>query len=594
MEQKYIPQPPKLTSPEIGHYQEAINDLLKSGAISECLPCEGQFLSNYFIIKKKNGSPRFILNLKSLNKFIKTEHFKLEDLRTTLKLIAKDYFMASLDLKNAYFLIPVNETYRKYLRFAWQGKIFEFNVLPFGLSTAPYVFTKLLKPVMSLLRSLGFMSTIYLDDICCIAPTYEECINNITQSRALLESLGFIVNEEKSCFTPDHRCTYLGFIIDTENFHVCLTDEKRQNILTELKKLSRLQRCTIRYFARVVGLLTSACPGVKYGWLYTKQLERCKYLALLQSGDYDKFMNIPAHLLPDINWWINSVDHTFNPIREDRYVLEIFSDASKTGWGVVCNGETANGQWSVEEASKHINLLELLAAYFGLRIFASKLSDCQILLRIDNTTAISYINRMGGVRFPHLNKLTKDIWQFCESRNIFIYASYISSQDNDIADAESRRSHPDTEWQLSKQAYSHIVDTFGSPKVDLFATRLNTKCPIYVSWRKDPGAFAVNAFTINWHNLSFYAFPPVAVIAKVLRKIISDRAQGILVAPYWPTQAWFPLYNKLLISDLIIFEPTDKILSSVSNSVTALPQLRLMAGKLSGKLLQGEVYRQTL
>lgn len=286
------------------------------------------------------------------------------------------------------------------------------------------------------------------------------------------------------------------------------------------------------------------------------------------------------------------IKFTVNDIREDIYTLEIYSDASKTGWGVVSNGRTANGQWSVEEGAQHINYLELMAAYFGLRIFASDLHNCQILLRIDNTTAISYINRMGGVKFPHLNKITREIWSFCESRKIFVYASYISSKDNDIADAESRRLHPDTEWSLSNQAFQRIVGTFGSPEIDLFATRLNTKCSKFVSWQRDPCSFAINAFTINWQTLNFYAFPPVSVMAKVLRKIITDKAEGTLVAPYWPTQAWFPLLNKLLVSEPIFFEPADNSIYFDSNSTIVLPKLRLMAGRLSGKHFQGEVYQQ--
>lgn len=476
----------------------------------------------------------------------------------------------------------------------FQGTIYEFNVLPFGLSTAPCVFTKLLKPVMAILRSMGYMSTIYLDDVCCIAPTYEECTANIAQTRTLFESLGFIINKGKTSLIPSNECTYLGFIIDTNQFHIRLTDAKKDAILKEKIKLSHFQRCYIRHFARVVGLLTSACPGVQYGWLYTKQLERCKYLALVQSGNYDSYTNIPAYLQEDFSWWINTIKTAINPIREDNYTLEIYSDASKTGWGVACGEKTASGQWSTEENTKHINFLELLAAFFGLKIFASKLSNCQILLSIDNTNAISYVNRMGGVRFLHLHKLTRDIWAFCEKRNIYIYASYISSRDNEIADAESRRLHPDTEWELSNRAFESIVNNFGNPEIDLFATRLNTKCHKYVSWHRDPGACAVNAFTLNWNNLKFYAFPPFSIVAKTLRKIITDRSQGIIVAPYWPTQAWFPMFNKLVLSGPIILEPTDKVLTSVPNTTTTLPQMKLMAAKLSGKLLRKEVYQQTL
>lgn len=86
-----------------------------------------------------------------------------------------------------------------------------------------------------------------------------------------------------------------------------------------------------------------------------------------------------------------------NPIRDGKYLLEIYSDASLTGWGASCNGEKTGGFWDTEEAKNHINYLELLAALNGLKCFANSLYEKELLLRIDNTTAIAYINRYGGV-----------------------------------------------------------------------------------------------------------------------------------------------------------------------------------------------------
>lgn len=499
--------------------------------------------------------------------------------------------MATLDLKDAYFLVSIHPTYRKYLRFRYEGKIYQFNVLPFGLNTAPFVFTKLLKPIICLLRSLGYLSSIYLDDICIISHNYQDCLDNILQTKNILESLGFIINIKKSCMIPNKVCKYLGFVIDTKKFHVRLPKEKRYLIKQELQSFQLKSRCKIRHFARLVGLLTSSCPAIQYGWLYTKQMERCKYLALCKTSNYDSHMSVPRYLQDDFAWWLKSIDTAINPIRQDSYCLEIFSDASKKGWGAACGEETASGQWSNTESDKHINCLELLAAFLGLQTFAKGLKNCQVLLRVDNTTAISYINRMGGVRFTHLTEITKSLWQWCEARGIFVFASYIRSEDNEIADAESRKSHPDTEWEIKDHAFEKIVRTFGQPKIDLFASRLNNKCVKYVSWNREPGAFAVNAFTLNWTNLCFYAFPPFAVILKVLRKLIYDQAEGIVVVPFWPTQPWFPLYQKLLCSELVQFRPSDKVLLSISNSV---PKLTLIAGKLSGRRYETEEYHSHL
>lgn len=131
------------------------------------------------------------------------------------------------------------------------------------------------------------------------------------------------------------------------------------------------------------------------------------------------------------------------------------------------------------------------------------------------TTAIAYINRMGSIQYPLLNGLTRTIWEWCQERNLFICASYIKSQHNIIADQESRKLEKETEWELSGQDFQRIVEFFGSPNIDLFASRNNTKCAKFVSWLPDPEACAIDAFTLDWSDTFFYAFPRFPLILSV-------------------------------------------------------------------------------
>lgn len=78
---------------------------------------------------------------------------------------------------------------------------------------------------------------------------------------------------------------------------------------------------------------------------------------------------------------------------------------------------------------------------------------------------------MRAVTFPHLNKLAKDIWQFCDYRNLYVYASYISSRDNTVADVKSRRLHSETEWELSDSALKLLTSHFGTPEIDIFCNQ---------------------------------------------------------------------------------------------------------------------------
>ena len=149
---------------------------------------------------------------------------------------------------------------------------------------------------------------------------------------------------------------------------------------------------------------------------------------------------------------------------------------------------------------------------------------------------------MGSIQFEHLHNITKEIWQWCERRRIIVFASYINTKDNYEADQLSRMKFQDTEWELNEDAFSQITHYFGYPEIDLFASRSNAKCPRYITWKNDPDAYAVDAFTISWKNKLFYAFPPFSLITKTMQKIINDKANGIVVVPYWPTQPWFPVF----------------------------------------------------
>lgn len=564
---------------------DKIEKLLENGAIRKCQETTGQFISNIFLMPKPNGSCRLILNLKKLNQFIEKVHFKFEDIRTVKDLMHKDCFMATIDLKDAYYLISIDESDRKYLRFRFEGHLFEFTCLPFGLNTAPYVFTKIMKPVISQLRQRGYTSVIYLDDIWLLGRDKNDCADNVLQTRELLESLGFIINQEKSQLIPMRECKYLGFILNSRTMKIELPMEKKLTVMQLTEKFKKLQKCTIREFASMIGKLGSYCQAVKYGRVYLKDLEREEYYALRDNyGNFEAQMVVSPNTREDFSWWNSNVMTACDSIIGKKFCMEICSDASLKGWGACAENETAHGFWSETEKKEHINYLELLAAFFGLKCFAEDKANCDILLRIDNTTAIAYINHMGGTQIEKLSKIAKEIWQWCEKRNLWVFASYIKSEENTIADYESRRLEPETEFEISKAAFKEICCTFGKPDIDLFASRVNTKCKEYVSWKRDPNARAINAFTVDWSRTFFYAFPPFAIISRVIKKIDSEKARGILVVPNWPSQPWYPRCMEMFESKPITFKPNKKLLQFSNRTPHPLwAQLSLVAGISSGR-----------
>lgn len=160
--------------------------------------------------------------------------------------------------------------------------------------------------------------------------------------------------------------------------------------------------------------------------------------------------------------------------------MEIFSDASKMGCGACYQGHKANGFWTEWERTQHINWLELCAAFYALKCFAKHKSNCNILLRIDNITAIACVNKMGSTRYIHLNSITRMIWDWCEIRGLFIFASYINTKDNITADFLSRNKASTTEFELNEKSFLLIIKTYDIPDIDLFASKANAKCLKYV------------------------------------------------------------------------------------------------------------------
>jgi len=191
--------------------------MLDSGVVCSCSHTEGEFISPIFLVPKADGSKRFILNLKKLNCYVDHEHFKIEDMRVVKRLVEFGSNFASIDIQDAYWHVPIHSSHRKYLRFNFQDQLYEFMCLPFGLSSAPRAFTKLMKPVVSLLRQQGLMSVIYLDDLLLLASTWVSCNLNVQKTIQLLNFLGFTIKKCKSCLFSSQKITFLGFELNSIN-----------------------------------------------------------------------------------------------------------------------------------------------------------------------------------------------------------------------------------------------------------------------------------------------------------------------------------------------------------------------------------------
>lgn len=134
-----------------------------------------------------------ILNLKPLNEFVDRHYFKKETLRTALKLIRPRCFTASVDIKGAYYSIPIAEEDRKFLMFERKGKYYQYTLLPDDLSSALKIFTKIVKPVYANLRSVGHICIGHVADSLFIGQNFSSFECNVVDTVSLFTNFGFTI-----------------------------------------------------------------------------------------------------------------------------------------------------------------------------------------------------------------------------------------------------------------------------------------------------------------------------------------------------------------------------------------------------------------
>lgn len=578
-----------------------ITCLLDKGVIEECQHSKNEIISPIFSRPKKDNRVRIILNLKNFNKSVKYYHFKMDTLHVALKLIKKDSFMASVDLRDAYYSVPIREEDQEFLKFYWNKKLFKFTVFPNGLACCPRLFTKLLKPVLAYLHGLGLTNTMFIDDTLLIADGADECNHNIKETTTLFTDLGFVVHPTKSQLCPSKEIEYLGFLINSSSMTVRLTNKKKEQLASLCIDYLKMGEMSIRELAMIIGKIVASFPGVMFGPLWYRNLEECKKDALrLNRGSYDAKLVLSRLAKEELTWWIKNLNNAYNNIDTSHGdpTVVIHSDASSIGWG--CSSGTVNtgGDWNFEEMKLHINVLELKAAYLALKVVANNLSHCHVRLMVDNTTAVSCINNMGTSHSIACNQMTKEIWLFCISRDIWISAAYIPGKENVIADKESRKINLDMEWKIHSEILKQALKNLEfKPNYDLFASRNNYQFKPFASFKADPESEVVDSLSISWKGIQFYAFPPFCLIPRVLQKIRVDQATGVIVVPNWKNQAWYPLLGKMLIKRPLKISPRKNLLSLPANPQIThrlAKSLSLLCCVVSGKDTKTKEFQRNL
>ena len=285
-----------------------------------------------FMKPKKNGKLRPIIDLSRLNRMLYIPHFKMETVAVIGKTITEELWGCSIDIEDAYFHVPINWEYHKFMGFKVRNRVFVFQFLPFGLSPAPWAFTRILKPVKQRLQSLLVVIFSYIDDFILFAHSPEELTENATTAIQLLQQLGFRINWEKSQLTPSQEIEFLGVDWDLRKRTLSVPVAKRNEIVSKCSEALQRKVMTRRQLEQLLGKLNFAAAYIQLGRMYLLPLMTWMNLRTTdQLRDLPVFLD--AQFKERLRVW---VDREFLgrsvSLVQDHPSLTLMTDASLDGW----------------------------------------------------------------------------------------------------------------------------------------------------------------------------------------------------------------------------------------------------------------------
>ena len=349
--------------------QQAVDALLMKGAIERVTNVRSLgFYSRLFLVPKKTGDLRPVIDLSTLNRHMVVPHFKMETQGSVRSAIRSQEWAVSIDIRDAYLHVPMHQAVRKYLRFVVNKKVYQFTCLPFGLSTSPREFTKLLRPVVSLLRQQGVKLHIYLDDWLIRADTPEEAQLHSQTTIKVLQFLGWIINFEKSDLTPSQDFQFIGMQFNTRRFTVAPLPKMRIKVQSVLQHWMANPNITARDLHRLLGMLVFMASLVRRGRLRLRPVQWWAATAWCQrTGNWSDRIQVPQWVLSEVAWWSSPAVLQGLPLAARETEVTLFTDASSSGWGAQLGSHSTQGQWSASQRLCHINVLEMQAVIYAVR-----------------------------------------------------------------------------------------------------------------------------------------------------------------------------------------------------------------------------------
>ena len=455
---------------------QAVNDLLRLDLIEE-LACKPNIINPLSVSIRSSGKQRLILDLRHVNQFLYKQKFKCEDLGVATQLFDRNYYLFKFDLKSGYHHIEIFPDHRKFLAFEWDfgngvSRYFQFCVLPFGLSSAPYIFTSILKPLQKSWRSQGIPIAIFLDDGLGGGTDFVSAkVNSLVVHSDLLKS-GFVPNEEKSLWEPVQVITWLGVVLDTIDGTIKATEERIEKLnagLVELLSCQPPRKVHVKRVASVTGQIISLSPCVGS---VARIMTRFLFSVVNSARSWESEVFPSDDSLSEISFLNSKVCWSVQSLP----VKVTFSDASNSACGAFVKNSNLvfHQNWSPVERAQSSTWRELKAVCLALEAFASHFSGVKVIWYSDNQNVESILQNSS--READMHQLALLVIQICLEFHISLEVKWIPWELNAKADAISNLTDYD-DYTINEAIFQRINLFWGPHTVDRFACSYNAKVP---------------------------------------------------------------------------------------------------------------------
>lgn len=545
---------------------EAIESLLLKGCIIE-VPIVPRVINPLSVANNTVGKKRLILDLRIVNQYVKENKIKFEDWRVATDLFIKNGYMFKFDISSAYHHVEISSSQQTFLGFSWKNSYYCFRVLPFGLSSAPYLFTKLMRPLVKYWRTCCINIVVYLDDGWGCSSNLDLCRENACFIKSSIEKSGFMLNNDKSIWEPVQKLEWLGLVWNANDYCLNIPDRRIDSVLNTLHVvINKFPFVVAREIAKVTGKVISLSPVVgNVCRLMTRHLHQVILSRYTWDSQFKVVNNHPC--IVELCFWKNNIERLNNKkfVGYDMPAVFVYSDASaieRAAYSVQICRSIFYYSWNDDDSTKSSTWRELKAIELAFMSYCKSIQGKTVKWFTDSQNCKKIIE--SGSMKLELQVMARNIFELCIKNNIRLEVQWIPRSENEQADYLSKMIDFD-DWGVSIDFFEFMDDMWGKHTVDRFADIHNSKLCRYNSRFWSPNTEHVDAFSQNWSGEKNWLVPPIYLVNKVVKHIIVCRATGTLVIPKWQSAPfWTMLFEdkyvyKPYVLDVLEFSETKRI-----------------------------------